>query len=239
MTEKRFKVLVAGIGRGPFEGLAPVLDRQELDVVRVATPESSIELARTENFDLIIFSADLEEATLEEVVGAIRDVSSASCQASLLILAEPESVEVARTLIGRGVNRVMLLADPPAVIGRQAADLLDVAPRADVRLSTHLRTSLADGAKEVLGKVVNLSTSGMLVAIPTPFQLGEHVGISIHVDDQDELILAKGEVVRRAVRDRGGVDGVGIRFLSFAGGGEELIKAILTEALARSSHRVS
>ena len=156
MTDKRSKVLVAGIGRGPFEGLAPVLDRQELDVVRVATPEKSIELAGAEIFDLIICSADPEEATLKEVVGMIRDLSAASCRASLLVLAEPGSVDVARSLIGRGVNRVMLLADPPALIGRQAADLLDIAPRADVRFSTRLRTSLADGAEEVLGEVVNL-----------------------------------------------------------------------------------
>lgn len=232
MTDKRSKVLVAGIGRGPFEGLAPVLDRQELDVVRVATPENSIELAGAEIFDLIICSADPEEATLKEVVGMIRDLSAASCKASLLVLAEPGSVDVARSLIGRGVNRVMLLADPPALIGRQAADLLDIAPRADVRFSTRLRTSLADGAEEVLGEVVNLSASGILVETATPFQLGEHVVISIHIGDRDELISAKGKVVRRAVRERGRVDGVGIRFLSFAGAGEVRMNAVLAEALA-------
>ena len=232
MADKRSKVLVAGIGRDPFERLAPVLDRQELDVVRVATPENSIELARAEGFDLIIFGADPEEATLEEVVGMIRDLSSASFKASLLVLAEPGSVDSARILIGRGVNRVMLLADPPELIGQQAAELLDIAPRADVRFSTRLRTSLADGAEEVLGEVVNLSASGMLVETDTPFQLGELVVISIHIGDQDEFISAKGKVVRRAVRERGGVDGVGIRFLSFAGTDEERIETVLAEALA-------
>ena len=41
--EKRALVLVAGIGRGPFEALAPVLDRQKLEVVKVAAPEMSVE----------------------------------------------------------------------------------------------------------------------------------------------------------------------------------------------------
>ncbi len=232
MTDKRSKVLVAGIGRGPFERLAPVLDRQELDVVRVATPETSIELARTENFDLIIFGADPEDLTLEEVVGMIRDLSSASCKASILVLAEPGSVDVARALIGWGVNRIMFLADPPELIGRQAAELLDIAPRADVRFSTRLRTSLADGGEAVLGKAVNLSASGVLVKIDTPFQLGEEVVISIHVGDQDELISAKGKVVRFAVRERGGVKGIGIRFLSLAGSGKDLIESVLAKALA-------
>ena len=232
MSKQGPKVLVAGIGRGPFEGLAPVLDRQKLEVVRVAAPENSIELARAENFGLIIFDADPEDATLKEVVGMIRDQSSLSCNTSLLVLAQPGSVDEASALIGRGVNRVMLLSDPPELIGRQVADLLDIAPRAAIRLSTRLRTSLADGAEEVPGEVVNLSTSGMLVETDTPFEMGEQVVVSIHIGDRDESISAKGEVVRRAVADRGGIDGVGIRFLSFAGPGEELIQAVLTEAFA-------
>jgi len=231
VADERSKVLVAGIGRGPFERLAPVLDRQELDVIRVATPETSIELARAETFDLIIFGADPEELTLEEVVGMIRELSSASSKASILVLAEPGSVDVARALIGWGVNRIMFLADPPELIGRQAAELLDIAPRADVRFSTRLRTSLADGGEAVLGKAVNLSASGVLVKIDTSFQLGEEVVISIHVSDQEELISAKGKVVRCAVRERGGVNGIGIQFLSFAGGGKELLQAVLAEAL--------
>jgi len=232
VTDKRSKVLVAGIGRGPFERLAPVLDRQELDVIRVATPETSIEIARAENFDLIIFGADPEELTLEEVVGMIRALSSASCKASILVLAEPGSVDVARALIGWGVNRIMFLADPPELIGRQAAELLDIAPRADVRFSTRLDTSLADGGDAVLGTAVNLSSSGVLVKIDTPYQLGEQVVISIDVSDQGEAITAKGKVVRCAVHERGGVKGIGIQFLSFSGGGKELIEAILAEALA-------
>jgi Tfp pilus assembly protein PilZ len=232
VTDKRSKVLVAGIGRGPFERLAPVLDRQELNVVRVATPETSIELASAETFDLIIFGADPEELTLEEVVGMIRDPSSASCKASILVLAEPGRVDVARALIGWGVNRIMFLADPPELIGRQAAKLLDIAPRADVRFSTRLRASLADGSEAVLGTAVNLSASGVLVKTDTPFQLGEEVVISITVSDQGELISAKGRVVRCAIPERGGVKGVGIHFQSFAGGAKDLIEAVLAEALA-------
>ena len=66
MVEKRSLVLVAGIGRGPFEALAPVLDRQKLEVVKVAAPEMSVELARSEPCDLIIFDAEVKEGSLED-----------------------------------------------------------------------------------------------------------------------------------------------------------------------------
>jgi hypothetical protein len=231
VTGKRALVLVAGIGRGPFEALAPVLDRQKLEVVKVAAPEMSVELARSEPFDLVIFDSEVREGTLEQVVDSIRHGMSASRNASLLVLARPQTVDKARELIGRGVNRVMLLDDPPELIGQQVAELLSIAPRADLRFSTHLQTSVGDGAVEVLGEVVNLSSSGMLIETETSFEPGEQIVVSINLGGQRGSVTAKAEVVRQAYSERGGIDGIGVRFLSFAGDGEEKIVAVLDEAL--------
>jgi CheY-like chemotaxis protein len=232
VVEKRALVLVAGIGRGPFEALAPVLDRQKLEVVKVAAPENSVELARSEPFDLVIFDAEVKEGTLEKVVDAIRHGMSASRNTSVLVLAQPGKADEARELIGRGVNRVMLLDDPPELIGQQVAELLNIAPRANIRFSTHLQTSVGDGAVEVLGEVVNLSASGMLVETETSFEPGEQVVVTINLGGQQGSVSAKAEVVRQAHSDRGGVDGIGVRFLSFAGDGKEKIEAVLSEAFA-------
>ena len=232
MIEKRSLVLVAGIGRGPFEALAPVLDRQKLEVVKVAAPENSVELARSEPFDLVIFDADTKEKTLTQVVDAIRDGMSASSNASILVLARPDRVDAARDLIGRGVNRVMLFDDSPELIGQQVAELLNIAPRANLRLSTQLQTSVGDGAVEVLGDVVNLSSSGMLVETETLFEPGEKIVVTINLGSQMGSVSAKAEVVRQAHDDRGGTEGIGVRFLSFAGDGKEKVKAVLDEALA-------
>jgi len=232
VIEKRSLVLVAGIGRGPFEALAPVLDRQKLEVVKVAAPENSVELARSEPFDLVIFDADTKEKTLTQVVDAIRDGMSASSNASILVLARPDRVDAARDLIGRGVNRVMLFDDSPELIGQQVAELLNIAPRANLRLSTQLQTSVGDGAVEVLGDVVNLSSSGMLVETETLFEPGEKIVVTINLGGQMGSVSAKAEVVRQAHDDRGGTEGIGVRFLSFAGDGKEKVKAVLDEALA-------
>jgi hypothetical protein len=246
VIEKRALVLVAGIGRGPFEALAPVLDRHKLEVVKVAAPEMSVELARTEPFDLVIFDSEVREGTLEQVVDSIRHGMSASRNTSLLVLAQPGRVDAARELIGRGVNRVMLLDDPPELIGQQVAELLSIAPRADLRFSTHLQTTVGDGAVEVLGEVVNLSSTGMLVetdtsfepgeqvvvTINTSFEPGEQVVVTINFGGQRGSVSAKAEVVRQAHAERGGVDGIGLRFISFAGDGESKIEAVLDEALS-------
>ena len=230
VMEKKALVLVAGIGRGPFEALAPVLDRQKLDVVKVAAPENSVELAHSEPFDLLIFDAEVKEGSLEQVVDAIRHGMSASRNTSILVLARAGNADPARDLIGRGVNRVMLLDDPPELIGQQVAELLEIAPRATFRFSTRLQTSVGDGAVEVLGEIVNLSASGMLVETETLFEPGEQVVVTINLGGQQGSVSAKAEVVRQAHNDRGGIDGIGVRFLSFAGDGREKIKAVLDEA---------
>lgn len=230
MLEKRALVLVAGIGRGPFEALAPVLDRQKLEVIKVAAPENSIELAHSEAFDLVIFDAEVREGTLEQVVDSIRHGMSASRNTSILVLARPGRADAARDLIGRGVNRVMLLDDPPELIGQQVAELLNIAPRANLRFSTRLQTSLGDGAVEVLGEIVNLSSSGMLVETETLFEPGEQLVVTINLGGEQGSVSAKAEVVRQAHSDRGGVDGIGVRFLSFAGDGKQKIEAVLDEA---------
>jgi hypothetical protein len=229
---KRALVLVAGIGRGPFEALAPVLDRHKLEVVKVASPEMSVELARSEAFDLVIFDAEVREGTLEQVVDSIRHGMSASRNSSLLVLAQPGRADAARELIGCGVNRVMLLDDPPELIAQQIAELLNIAPRADLRFSTHLQTTFGDGAVEVLGEVVNLSSSGMLIETETSFEPGEQIVVTINLGGQWGSVTAKAEVVRQAHAERGGIDGVGIRFISFAADGEAKIEAVLDEALA-------
>ena len=230
MTEKRSKVLLAGLGRGPFEAIAPVLDRQKLEVIRVAAPETSVELAYSEPFDLVIFDTEVKNGTLGKVVDFIRQGMSASRNTSVLVLARPGQADAARDLVGRGVNRVILQDDPPDLIGQQVAELLDIAPRADLRFKTRLQTSVGDGGVEVLGEIVNLSSSGMLVETELSFEPGEQVVVTINLSGQRGSVSAKAEVVRQAHNDRGGPKGIGVRFLSFAGDGKEKIEAVLHEA---------
>jgi hypothetical protein len=223
-------VLVAGIARSSFDELAPVLDRHKVDVVQVTSAEDSTKFAHSDRVDLIILEAEPTTMSLEDVVRTIRAESSASNKASLLVLAEPGSEDGARRLIGRGVNRVMLSVDPPKFIALQVADLLDIAPRATLRLTTRLLVELADGSEEALGAVVNMSAAGLLLETDADLEPGQHVILSIDIDPQDEPVAGKAEVVRKADPDRDGLEGIGVRFLEFAGDGRRRLEAILGEA---------
>lgn len=221
---------MAGIARSSFEELAPVLDRHKLTVVQVMSAEDSMMFAHSDQVELVILEAEPTTVSLEEVVRTVRSESSASKNASLLVLAKPGNEDEARQLIGSGVDRVMLAVDPPKLIALQVADLLDIAPRSTLRLTTRLLVDVADGSEEALGAVVNMSAAGLLLETDADLEPGQHVILSIDIDPEDEPVSAKAEVVRRTDPVRDGVEGIGVRFLSFAGDSRQRLEAILGEA---------
>ena len=230
MVQKTPLVLVAGMARSSFEELAPVLDRHKLTVVQVTSAEDSMRYAHSDRVELIIIGIAPTEMSLEDVVRTIRSQSSASRKASLLVLATPGKEDEARRLIGHGVNRVMLTADPPKLVALQVAELLDIAPRATLRLTTRMLVEVADGFEKELGAVVNISAAGILLETDADLEPGQHVILSIDIDPEVEPVSGKAEVVRKTDPEREGIAGVGVRFLSFAGDSRQRLEAILGEA---------
>jgi hypothetical protein len=218
------KVLAAGIERGTFEHLAPVLRRGAVQVDWVATPEAGVDIAGKHRYDVILMDAVPCDWPLEKVVRSFRDPSSPSRGAAILVLAEPDQVDVARALRSRGVNRVMLVTDPPEIISDQMANLLEVAPRVQVRLAANVEAALGNTGRELFCQTVNLSSTGVLIRTQHRPPLGTPVVFKIHLPDGAGTICGRGEIVRHAAMGQGGVDGVGIRFVSFANDGAQQLE---------------
>jgi hypothetical protein len=230
MSKDRHVVLVAGVSQSSVGELAPVLDRHKLTVVEVASAEDAVMYAHSNRVELVILGVEPTTMSLEDATLAIRSQSSASRKASLLVLAEPGTEDHARRLIGHGVNRVMLTVDPPKLVALQVADLLEIPPRTTLRLSTRMLVGVEDGFEEALGAVVNLSAGGLLLETDADLLPGQHVVISIDVGPEMEPVAAKAEVVRRANLEREGIDGIGARFLAFAGDSQKTLETILGDA---------
>jgi len=221
---------VAGAQRSSVGELAPVLDRDKLTVVQVSSYEDAVMYARAAQVDLVIIGIEPTTMSLEDAIRTIRSESSASRRASLLVLAEPGTEDGVRELIGHGVNRVMLTVDPPKFIALQVAELLEIPPRATLRLGTRMLVEMEDGFEMALGAVVNLSAAGLLLETEADLEPGQHVVISIDIDPQVEPVAAKAEIVRRADPEREGIEGIGARFLSFAGDSQLRLETILGHA---------
>lgn len=213
------KVLAAGIEREAFEELAPVIQRDSVKVDWAETIEAGAETARMQHFDIVIMSAKPRELPLEEMVQLYRDSFSLSSDAAILVLAEPEQVDVARALRSRGVNRVMLMTDPPEIICDQVANLLEVAPRVQVRLAANVEAAVGETDRELFCQTVNISATGMLIRTRHRPALGSQVLFKITLPEEHGMVSGCGELVRHSVTAKGEVDGFAIRFDSFANGG--------------------
>ena len=218
------KVLAAGIERMTFERLAPVIRRDAVQVDWVATPEAGVSLAGEHRYDVILMDAVPCDWPLEKVVRSFRESSSPSRNAAILVLAEPDQVDVARALRSRGVNRVMLVTDPPEIICDQMATLLEVAPRVQVRLATNVEAALGNTGRELFCQTVNLSSTGMLIRTQHRPPLGTPVVFKVHLSETAGTIFGRGEIVRHAMTGQGGVDGVAIHFVSFANDGAQRLQ---------------
>ena len=208
--------LAVGIDREVFERLAPVLRYDAIDVDWIPTLEAGLVLVTNHPFNIVILNARPFGESLEDVVRIVRGAGSASSGASILVLAEPDGVEAAWPMIGRGVNQIMLVSDPPERIREQIAILLDVAPRATVHLPTRLETAFGNKGREILCQTENLSMSGMLVKTRRQLEIGSMVAFKIVLPDGAGTIRGRGELVRRSKPNREGVEGLGIRFLDFS-----------------------
>ena len=226
----RSVVLVAGVPQSSFGELAPVLDRQKLTVIQVPSIQDAVMYARSARVELIILGTEPSSMDLEEVIQTIRAQSSASRKASLLVMAEPETESNVRQLIGHGVNRVMRTVDPPNIVSLQVAELLEIPPRASLRLSTRMLVEVEDGFAEALGAVVNISAAGLLLETDADVEPGQHVIISIDVGPQLEPVAAKAEIVRKTDPEREGIEGIGAQFLSFAGDSQKTLDSIIGNA---------
>jgi CheY-like chemotaxis protein len=227
VTDKASPVLLAGVGSRSLEAVAPALDYENLEVTSADTPEDAVEMASKQKFDLVIFDAETGPVALAELVARLRDDASSSRGCSLLVVASPQAAHDARGQIGRGVNRVVNVDDPESVIEKQVAELLDVAPRADVQLTARVVFDLAEGSLQVDGQTANVSLSGMLLQTTTSFEPGQEVVFEFMADTRGDLVSGRGEVVRSADAGREGLQGIGIRFMEFDGDGRERMQALL------------
>jgi len=229
MNGKEQRILAAGIDRSAFEEIAPVLRRDAVQVEWVATPEEGVALASQQKFDVVILDAEPADWSLEKVLRQLRGSVCPSRNAAVMVLAEPDQVDAARALKSKGVNRVMLISDPPQMICDQMAGLLEVAPRVALRLPMNLQTALGNRGREIFCQTVNLSATGMLVRTQARPQLGTPVVFRLYLSEKLGSVMGRGEMVRHATRFRGGFDGVGVRFKSFAEDGAVRLQRYLEE----------
>jgi CheY-like chemotaxis protein len=185
------KVLLGGPAAGLLRGAASVLSLAGY-VVRVAENVEELEAIAPEKIpDLVIF--DVEFPPDGGVAACRRLREKAHWRAVSMMLVVPAGLPHLEEALVPGINDFMLAPFP-------ADELLDKAGRLTLiparrELNTIARVT-SEGSVKV-GKMLNVSSNGMLIEIETPIPIGRPVTIEFLLPEDPKPLHAAGKIMRR------------------------------------------
>ena len=217
MATRQRSVLMVGVDDRLAEQIEEVLLGTGLFAETLPDAEEALELALQLPFDVIVVGHPLPDRSTEQFLAAVRRRGSLSRDAAVLVITEPALREETQVLVGRGANRLLSTKEAAPVLQGLVAELLDVAPRLQLRVATRLDVNLEKGSSRLLCQTENISATGMLVRTDQAFPEGTELRFELTLPRDDTPVRGVAEVVRHAAKRRERIAGVGVRFRSFEG----------------------
>jgi len=214
MADSRQHVLVVGAKKAGLERVAPMLRRADFSVHTVEPSPFLLDLVLSTAFELVIVTYPLETLPLDDLIDTIRDAGSACHDAGLLLLAEPELLDDAQSVVDLGANRAICCDWSEARLWQAIGDLMEVAPRIFMRVLMHADIEIKNERSRAIFQTVNMSVSGVLLQGSDQLSPGETFDFLFRLPGGG-LVEGSAEVVRQTNPLREGVDGIGSRFVSF------------------------
>ena len=185
------KVLLAGPPAGLLRGGASVLSLAGY-VVRAAESVEELEALAPEKIpDLVIFDASFPP---DGGVGACRRLrEKAHWRAVSMMLVVPAGMPHLEEALVPGINDFMLAPFPADELLDKASRLTLIPARREVNTIARVTS---EGSLKV-GKLLNVSSNGVLVEIETPIPIGRAVTLEFYLPADAKPLRAAGKVVRR------------------------------------------
>jgi CheY-like chemotaxis protein len=236
MADTRQHVLVVGAKKAGLERVAPMLRRADFSVHSVEPSPFLLDLVLSTEFELVIVTYPLDTLPLDDLIDTIRDEGSACHDAGLLLLAEPELIDDAQSVVDLGANRAICCDWSEARLWQAIGDLTDVAPRVFMRVLMHADIEIKNERNRAIFQTVNMSVSGVLLQGSDQLSPGETFDFLFRLPGGG-LVEGSAEVVRRTNPLREGVDGIGTRFTTFREQCQERLSAHIGRQMELGKHR--
>jgi PilZ domain len=236
MADSRQHVLVVGAKKAGLERVAPMLRRADFSVHSVEPSPFLLDLVLSTEFELVIVTFPLDTLPLDDLIDTIRDAGSACHNAGLLLLAEPELLDDAQSVVDLGVNRAICCEWSEARLWQAIGDLMEVAPRIFMRVLMHADIEIKNAKDRAIFQTVNVSVSGVLLQGSDHLTPGETFDFLFRLPGGG-LVEGSAEVVRQTNPLREGVDGIGTRFTSFRGQCQERLSVHIGRQMELGKNR--
>lgn len=195
--------------------------------------EGAVARLESERFVAVVSGYPLPSGEIGRLLSALRSHRSASSNAVFVLLAPPDRLRAAASLVGRGVNKALSTRENPSVVGIVMQRMIESAQPASQRLPARFEVVAKVMGIEIVWMTENLSGGGMLISSEQPPSLGTAFSFSLALPDGE--VSGDARVVRHVAAEREPVAGFGARFLNFADDGQVQILDWLRTAIDSGS----
>jgi CheY-like chemotaxis protein len=221
------RVLVVGLERKVLKKIDPLLSRSQLSVDCVAKGDSGMLLAAKTRFDLLVVRHPLPDMSVGSFMSAVHEPGSPCASTPVLFLTDSYRLEELRPLLPGGAGQALSVDEPDKLLQEIASRQLGVSARVTVRVPVRLEVTVEGNTSRVACQAENISAEGLLLRSPTLYPIGTRLGFEYTLPDQRVPVAGEAEVVRHAVPEAEGIQGVGLRVIKYKGGGATILQRFL------------
>jgi len=190
------KVLIVDEALEGLLVLREMLKRPFITVLETSSGRQAIEIHRRENVDLIVMPLTMTGMDGEAVIHAIR-ANAAMRHVSILMFSDDARDATRERCLAAGANDFVPRPFHTVDVMTRVARLLDIANRKKTQLLAHVDVQGTPAIDKFVGRIVNLSATGLLLEADAPLDIGREVSLTFFVPGTRTRAKAGAVVVRR------------------------------------------
>ncbi len=201
-----------------IELLSPLIERSGFTVHRATDAVAVLDLLWNVPCELVVVNHPVVGITLDNLVATMRDRSSPSRHAGLVLVVPDRDYGAISSLRGRGVSRVVARGELGQGLLGAVGDLLEVSPRVQVRAMVQVESRSSRRLTRSLFRTRDLSLTGMLLQGGCELPVGSEFSFELQLPGEGRAIVGSARVVRHTDASRETVSGVGASFADLESG---------------------
>jgi response regulator RpfG family c-di-GMP phosphodiesterase len=224
------RILLVDHSRGALLFQETILRRRDTIVMTSLSGSEGLEKAHNEQPHLIVFGFDLFDMTAPEFCREIRAVDGTKA-ISLLFVCDRDASHHADLCLGAGCNDVIFRPLQRHELDAKVAKLTAIPVRRTLRTITKIEVSLEKNGRFVLGRSMNISSSGMLVEVDKLLPGEGAVRLHFYLPGDPKPMQLRAEVLRADFS--GGTPRYGVKFSELNDEERERIQRYVTRLRSR------
>lgn len=204
------RILLVDHSRGALLFQETILRRRDMLIMTALAGSEGLVKARSERPNLIIFGYDLFDMSAPEFCREIRS-DEITRAISLLLVCDRDHAEHGDLCLSAGCNEVIFRPLQKPELDQKVERLTSIPVRRQLRTITKIEVSMEKNGRFVLGRSVNISSTGMLIEVDRMLPQEGPVRLHFYLPADPKPLQILAEVLRAEFS--GTISKYGMRFL--------------------------